>query len=222
MFCTFINSTVKTFRGEYKDANGTYPAAWIRAALKANSAPSNVYYYEDQSNSFDKTLFVKGATVDNLVGNTVVRTTTPVEKSADAMKDQVTAKIESMRGTVAHAGVVFSALNFATDSTTIESVNLIATALLDGGAFAIKDAEGLVGVGLTVCGEHFGRQHRTALGLVRGVADEAGEEYYRIDEEVCVRCGACKTVCPNSAITLSRIAPREAESIAGAKTGGGA
>jgi indolepyruvate ferredoxin oxidoreductase alpha subunit len=37
-------------------------------------------------------------------------------------------------------------------------------------------------------------------------ADEAGEYYY-IDEEVCVRCGACKSVCPNSAIVHSRIAP---------------
>jgi indolepyruvate ferredoxin oxidoreductase alpha subunit len=37
---------------------------------------------------------------------------------------------------------------------------------------------------------------------------EAGENYYYIDEETCVRCGSCKTVCPNSAITRSRISPR--------------
>jgi indolepyruvate ferredoxin oxidoreductase alpha subunit len=38
-------------------------------------------------------------------------------------------------------------------------------------------------------------------------ADEVGE-YYLIDEETCVRCGACRSVCPNSAIILSRLSPR--------------
>ncbi len=49
--------------------------------------------------------------------------------------------------------------------------------------------------------------------------DEAGD-YYQIDEEVCVRCGACITVCPNSAIAHSRIAPRKAGSLLGAEAGG--
>jgi indolepyruvate ferredoxin oxidoreductase alpha subunit len=39
-------------------------------------------------------------------------------------------------------------------------------------------------------------------------ACDEDESYYYIDEELCVRCGACKTVCPNSAIIYSRIAPR--------------
>ncbi len=42
--------------------------------------------------------------------------------------------------------------------------------------------------------------------------DEAGDYYY-IDEEVCVRCGACKTVCPNSAIAHSQIAPLDKDAI---------
>ena len=42
--------------------------------------------------------------------------------------------------------------------------------------------------------------------IMEGADEEA--EYYYIDEETCVRCGACKTVCPNSAITRSRIDPR--------------
>lgn len=40
-------------------------------------------------------------------------------------------------------------------------------------------------------------------------ADDEVGEYYYIDEETCVRCGACKTVCPNSAIVLSRLSPRK-------------
>jgi indolepyruvate ferredoxin oxidoreductase alpha subunit len=36
---------------------------------------------------------------------------------------------------------------------------------------------------------------------------EEVEPYYYIDEATCVRCGACKTVCPNSAILVSRLAP---------------
>lgn len=31
--------------------------------------------------------------------------------------------------------------------------------------------------------------------------------YYYINESTCVRCGACKTVCPNSAIVMCRLAP---------------
>ncbi len=50
-------------------------------------------------------------------------------------------------------------------------------------------------------------------------ADEEGEYYY-IDEELCVRCGACKSVCPNSAIVLSRIRPRTKERLLKAATGG--
>ena len=51
------------------------------------------------------------------------------------------------------------------------------------------------------------------------ITDEDGE-YYFIDEEVCVRCGACKSVCPNSAIIYTRIRPREEESLMKTASGG--
>jgi indolepyruvate ferredoxin oxidoreductase alpha subunit len=40
---------------------------------------------------------------------------------------------------------------------------------------------------------------------------DGSEQYYYISESACVRCGACKTVCPNSAIVTSRLAPARAE-----------
>ncbi len=33
------------------------------------------------------------------------------------------------------------------------------------------------------------------------------EKYYYINAHTCVRCGACRTICPNSAIVASRLAP---------------
>ncbi|RJP70805.1 MAG: indolepyruvate ferredoxin oxidoreductase subunit alpha [Candidatus Abyssobacteria bacterium SURF_17] len=45
--------------------------------------------------------------------------------------------------------------------------------------------------------------------IMEAVDDDG--EYYYIDEELCIRCGACRTVCPNSAIVMSRIRPRKAE-----------
>ena len=50
-------------------------------------------------------------------------------KDVATQKTSVAAKIDAMRGTVAHAGVIFSTKNFATDSTTVESINLISAAL---------------------------------------------------------------------------------------------
>jgi indolepyruvate ferredoxin oxidoreductase alpha subunit len=41
------------------------------------------------------------------------------------------------------------------------------------------------------------------------------EGYYYIDDETCVRCGACKSVCPNSAIVHSRLSPRMQEAAIG-------
>jgi indolepyruvate ferredoxin oxidoreductase alpha subunit len=48
--------------------------------------------------------------------------------------------------------------------------------------------------------------------------DELGDYYY-IDEEICVRCGACKSVCPNSAIVVSRVSPRKKRAVAKAASG---
>lgn len=53
-----------------------------------------------------------------------------------------------------------------------------------------------------VCYKEFG------CPAIMEASDEEGEYYY-IDEELCVRCGACRTVCPNSAIAMSRLDARE-------------
>ncbi|RJP18256.1 MAG: indolepyruvate ferredoxin oxidoreductase subunit alpha [Candidatus Abyssobacteria bacterium SURF_5] len=37
------------------------------------------------------------------------------------------------------------------------------------------------------------------------------EPYYYINESACVRCGACRTICPNSAIVVSQLSPARAE-----------
>ncbi|UCD56858.1 MAG: 4Fe-4S binding protein [Candidatus Hydrogenedentota bacterium] len=65
-----------------------------------------------------------------------------------------------------------------------------------------------------VCYKEFG------CPAIMETADEGGEYYY-IAEEACVRCGACKSVCPNSAIVLSRIAPHVEKGLLEAATSGG-
>ncbi len=134
MFCTYDNGVVRTFRGEYKDSTGTYPAAWLRKAIKDGRAPANVYFFTDNSRSGVDEFHAQGANVDNApdANGEVIRTTTPVEKSVDVVKSLVKTKIGRARTNIAHSGIIFSSKNFATDSTTVESINLIATALLDG------------------------------------------------------------------------------------------
>lgn len=138
MFCVYENGAVtKTFNGEIKIPDvGTMPKAWLLKAIPdGRVANLGIYFFQDNSNRFDKKLFDRGPVVDTLVGDTVTRSTTPVPKSVDIVKAQVKKEINIERGRRAHAGLVFSTKNFATDATTIESVNLITTALLDGATF---------------------------------------------------------------------------------------
>ena len=138
MFCVYKNGAVeKVFSGEHRDETGTYPAAHLLAIGQTGRAALDVYLFDDHSDDFDGRFYTAGATDDAPPdgAGTVVRTVTPVEKDLASVRAAAKAQIMGKRSTVAHSGVIFSGLNFKTDTTTIESINLITTALLDGETF---------------------------------------------------------------------------------------
>lgn len=65
-------------------------------------------------------------------GWTITATRTVQDRGLDQVKAARVAEVQAKRSDVAHAGIVFSTLPLATDATTIDSINLIASALADG------------------------------------------------------------------------------------------
>jgi len=137
MFCIYQNGEVKrTFRGELKNDQGTFPAAHLRAIGADGREALDCYLFTDRSKQGFDEFHNMGPISDAApVNGEVVRTCTPVEKNVDAVKEKMKAHITAMRHNVARNGIIFSAKNFQTDAATVDSINLIATALIDGDTF---------------------------------------------------------------------------------------
>ena len=136
MFCTYVEGKVHPLRGEFKSEAGTFPRAWLRAVTKAQRDALGVYWFTDQKARPDQ-YHRAGAPIDTLDAGEgrVTRTYAIVDKNVDQVRQLINGKVMGLRATVAHAGITFSSKPFSTDSTTVESINLIAMALLDGGTF---------------------------------------------------------------------------------------
>ena len=99
----------------------------------------NIYRFTDQTKEgYNKDFYTSGIPSDSApVDYTITRSSSPVPKTnLDALKEALKSRVVKMRSQVARAGVIFSTKNFDTDSKTVESINLIGTALLDGNSFS--------------------------------------------------------------------------------------
>lgn len=122
---------VITSPGPITDANGTqHPRdifrLWSREELAA------VGWAPFRELSYDSENFRSTGVTDAVVGGEVVRTHTVVPVAIERLKARRIAEVELKRSAVAHGGITFNTKPFATDRVTVESVNLIASALLDG------------------------------------------------------------------------------------------
>jgi len=136
MFCTYDGSKAHQIRGDFRDASGTYPQAWLKAVTKEQRDALGVYWFSDQKAHPDQ-YHQQGVATDappDAEGR-VIRTYTIVDKNVDQVRQLIEGKVIGLRASVAHGGIIYLSKNFATDTTTVESINLIATALLDGLTF---------------------------------------------------------------------------------------
>ena len=106
MFCIYKDGAVeKTFRGELRNDQGTFPAAYLRATIKDGTGPADVYFFEDRSKHGIDEHHNMGPASDNLDGNTVIRTSTPVMKNVDAIKARKSAQVTQQRSQVELGGI---------------------------------------------------------------------------------------------------------------------
>lgn len=141
MFCIYKNGAVQKIlrsnRG-YVEPDGTQhtKAIFGKQWSDAERAALDIYRFTDKSKEGLDEFTRMGAVSDAApVNYEVVRTTAKVNANVLVVREILKSRVKNMRGQVAHAGIIFSTKNFATDTTTVESINLIATALLEGATF---------------------------------------------------------------------------------------
>lgn len=82
--------------------------------------------------SFDRTIYRSTGTADAIQVDEVVRAHTTAPRTSDQLKDRRRTEILAKRDAVMAGGIDFSGSAFNTDAGTVATINLIATALLDG------------------------------------------------------------------------------------------
>ncbi len=122
-----------------------HPAAifsrWTSGALRAIGWPPF------REAGFDRTVYRSTGTEDAIQGDEVVRTHTTALANLDRLKDRRRGEIIALRDAVMAGGLDFGGAAFDTDPGTVATVNLIATALLDGETlppgFTWRDRDGV-------------------------------------------------------------------------------